>query len=89
MIIPEIPWYYAGVGSRETPEDVLQLMRQFAIKLANLGWVLRSGGAPGADSAFEAGCKEVQGRMSIFLPWKGFEDRPNQEGYHSLDYIGG
>ena len=46
---------YAGVGSRETPHDVLKLMRRIAYHLAKQNWILRSGGAKGADSAFEAG----------------------------------
>jgi predicted Rossmann fold nucleotide-binding protein DprA/Smf involved in DNA uptake len=46
--------YYAGIGSRETPKDICDIMTQLAIKLANNGWVLRSGGAKGADrSRFE------------------------------------
>lgn len=64
--------YYAGVGSRETPEDVLAWMRRAGRILALKGYTLRSGGAPGADTAFEKGCDEVQGRKTIFLGWKGF-----------------
>lgn len=47
--------YYTGVGSRETPEEIQMVMRKTAEKLASLGWTLRSGGAKGADSAFELG----------------------------------
>jgi DNA-binding XRE family transcriptional regulator len=47
--------YYAGIGSRETPKDICEIMTQLATKLANTGWVLRSGGAKGADQAFEKG----------------------------------
>ena len=46
---------YAGIGSRETPRDVLDLMTRIAEKLSRQDWVLRSGGAKGADSAFEKG----------------------------------
>jgi len=49
--------FYTGVGSRETPESVLRLMKKIAIKLSELGYCLRSGGADGADSAFEAGAR--------------------------------
>ena len=49
------PKYYAGVGSRDTPPEVLARMTGIATKLYYLGYVLRSGGAPGADQAFEAG----------------------------------
>lgn len=46
---------YTGVGSRKTPAWALELMKKMAAKLSADGWVLRSGGADGADSAFEVG----------------------------------
>lgn len=64
--------FYAGIGSRRTPPEMLARMRKLARRLAQLGFVLRSGAADGADAAFEAGCDEVQGAKSIWLPWKGF-----------------
>lgn len=63
---------YAGIGSRETPTDVQMLMARFAIKAAGKNYLLRSGGAGGADLAFERGCDSVGGRKAIYLPWKGF-----------------
>lgn len=63
---------YAGIGSRSTPEDVLENMQWSATVLANEGWLLRSGGADGADRAFERGCDIAQGEKEIWLPWKGF-----------------
>jgi hypothetical protein len=63
--------YYAGIGSRDTPTDVLKLMTGIANKLSQLNYVLRSGGAEGADTAFETGAKTKQ----IFLPWEGFNGR--------------
>lgn len=59
---------YAGIGARSTPKDVLELMVEISSQLGELGWTLHSGGADGADSAFEHGAKEKQ----IFLPWKGY-----------------
>lgn len=47
--------FYAGIGSRETPVNILSDMHAIAIKLSERGWILRSGGARGADSAFERG----------------------------------
>lgn len=44
---------YAGIGSRETPTDVMHQMGNIASYLAGLGFTLRSGGAGGADTAFE------------------------------------
>ena len=62
--------YYAGIGSRETPPDVMKRMTQLARRLDQLGFVLRTGGADGADTAFARG---VEGSLKqVFLPWKGF-----------------
>jgi len=47
--------YYTGVGARDTPDNILELMKSIAIFLKSLGFVLRSGRAKGADSAFESG----------------------------------
>ncbi len=46
---------YAGIGSRETPLEILRLMTDIGTFMADRGFMLRSGGARGADSAFEAG----------------------------------
>jgi len=71
--------YWTGVGSRETPADILTEMRRLARVLAAAGHILRSGGAPGADSAFEEGAREVPGgHLEIFLPWKGFNNNPSR-----------
>ncbi len=50
-----MPKYYAGIGSRETPVHIQNVMTKLATKLANDGYILRSGGAKGADKAFENG----------------------------------
>ena len=60
-------FYYAGIGSRRTPPDVCDIMTKLARWLAEKGLILRSGGADGADSAFEKGAGEAK---EIFLPWK-------------------
>lgn len=61
------PDAYAGVGSRQTPADVLLHMTAVARELATLGWTLRSGGATGADTAFERGCDAGNGVKEILL----------------------
>jgi hypothetical protein len=48
---------------------VLQVMRKVAHRLSEIGYPLLSGGAAGADSAFEEGCF---GKKEIYLPWPGF-----------------
>jgi len=55
--------YYAGIGSRETPRDILNKMTRIAKAFEVIGFTLRSGGARGADRAFERG---VQNRKEIF-----------------------
>lgn len=67
--------YYAGIGSRETPPDTLETMERIGTALAIRGFVLRSGGADGADRSFETGCDAVRGPKEIFLPWEGFNGR--------------
>lgn len=57
--------YYAGIGSRETPIDILWLMRKSAAKLSG-SHILRSGGAKGADKWFEIGAIESNGKREIF-----------------------
>ena len=72
-----LPVYYTGIGSRSTPPGILVLMEQIGADLAEWGFTLRSGGAAGADSAFESGCDAVEGSKEIFLPWTGFSSNPS------------
>lgn len=67
---------YAGIGSRRTPTDVLDLMTQLATQLAQNGWVLRTGLATGADQAFHRGATKAGTPMAVevYLPWGGFEE---------------
>ena len=85
---------YAGFGSRKTPEAILFKMEEIAKKLSELGYTLRSGGAIGADSAFEKGAskkeiflskdatKEAQDFSSRFHPlWEMLD--PYVRGLHA------
>ncbi len=78
--------YYTGIGSRETPEQILALIRKIAHKMAKMGYTLRSGGAEGADTAFADGwgdawsetvdnMMESPYKAEIYLPWEGFNDQ--------------
>jgi hypothetical protein len=69
--------YYSGIGSRETPSDMMGVMSTIAKFLAERGYTLRSGGAAGADTAFESGVPEGMPK-EIYLPWKGFQDNPSK-----------
>ncbi len=63
--------FYAGVGSRKTPYALRPRIRRYAQILDEMGYTLRSGGAPGADTFFEEGAT----RKEIYLPWPGFQRR--------------
>jgi len=75
--------YYAGIGSRQTPMNTLIMMREAATSLEIMGFKLRSGGAAGADSAFEQGVTNPD-NMDIYLPWSSFNKNPS-----SLSVISG
>jgi len=70
---------YAGIGSRKTPIDMQEKMTEIAERLSRSNYILNSGGAPGADTAFELGAS----RKQIFLPWDGFNGRKE----NGKDYI--
>jgi len=72
---------YAGIGSRDTPEHVLKKMRACAKRLKELGFTLRSGGAKGADSAFE---QYAGTQAEIYLPFDGFEGK-RDNGYQLIN----
>lgn len=52
--------YYTGVGARRTPAYILDLMTLIAVNMESKGNTLRSGGAAGADRAFEAGAGSLK-----------------------------
>lgn len=60
-------FYYAGIGSRSTPLEIQRLMAQYASRLERLGFTLRTGGAVGADTAFECGVQN-RSNIEIFRP---------------------
>ena len=87
---------YTGVGSRDTPPAILAFMRTIASQLAADGWTLRSGGADGADKAFEDGWWDwVQSRdvcsntrqAELYIPWDGYNDHwsTSHNGCNFLD----
>ena len=83
---------YAGIGSRRTPQDILENMTKIATWLESLGYTLNSGGAKGADEYFEKGVKT---NKNIFIPWNGFNGiydgivhKPNSEiGQKATDIV--
>lgn len=77
--------YYTGIGSRETPEDVLLLLRDSGAYFARKGYALRSGGADGADFYCELGCRKESGEKEIYLPWRNFNDNESNLFPENLD----
>jgi len=71
---------YAGIGSRKTPKDIQKMMIQIGSMYASLGYVLHSGGAEGADTAFATGHGFIAPlNKEIFLPWNNFNQKTIQE----------
>lgn len=68
---------YAGIGARKTPDNIQIHMTSAAVQLSTCGFTLRSGGADGADSAFELGAPKD--KKEIFLPWNNFNGRKLSE----------
>lgn len=75
--------HYTGIGSRLTPKDVQHKMTRIAQFLSSRNFILRSGGADGADSAFELGALSKE----VYLPWENFNQNesllfpPKKEAY--------
>ena len=74
--------YYTGIGSRQADETVCSAMTETAKLLDSCGYTLRSGGADGADLAFEKGALNKE----IWVPWKGFNSNesnltPSKEAF--------
>ena len=67
--------FYTGIGSRKTPKDILEFMTKQAKLLQYHGYTLRSGGANGADTAFETGINN----KDIYLPWQHFNNNLSTE----------
>ena len=65
---------YAGVGSRNTPPAILDAMRDIAETLGNADYALSTGGAYGADKAFEDGTMRTDAPVTVHAPWSGYND---------------
>ena len=68
---------YAGLAAPQPPPDVWDVLRRAAAFLAARGWMCRSGGAPGAAAACEAGALAglragAPGGLTVYLPWPAF-----------------
>lgn len=69
--------FFTGIGSRETPKWIGLVLSKFTNYMTSRGYILRSGGAPGADTFCEDGVtntllKDSNDFKEIYIPWKGF-----------------
>lgn len=69
--------FFTGIGSRETPKWIGLILSKFTNYMTSRGYILRSGGAPGADTFCESGVtntliKDSNDFKEIYIPWKGF-----------------
>jgi|SRR5688572_10589041 len=79
----------AGIGSRKTPQDVLDIFENFARRASagrnGYGAWFRSGHADGADYAFEKGARQ---KCIVYLPWDSFNhEKPLLGRATALNYI--
>ena len=74
---------YAGIGSRQTPKEILELMEKIGYKLAHMGWTLQTGACKGADQSFAHGALKSKIDLCVLLclPWDSYER-------HWVDYAG-
>lgn len=75
--------FYAGIGSRQTPVDVIKWMTRIATYLSDRGYILRSGNAVGADTAFQRGAKSKE----VYLPWRGYNGGSEDHVQVSRDIV--
>ena len=79
---------YAGVGSRQTPPGILEAMADIAQTLGDAGTALSTGGAHGADKAFETGALRTDAPITVHTPWPGYNGyRPGRDPETDIDVV--
>ena len=79
---------YAGVGSRQTPPEILETMADIAQTLGDAGTALSTGGAHGADKAFETGALRTHAPITVHTPWPGYNGyRPGRDPETDIDVV--
>jgi len=78
---------YAGIGSRETPAEIITVMQQTAILLAIDGHTLSTGAALGADQAFANGANLAHGFIHLHLPWRSYEEAWRKHMHHTKLFV--
>ncbi len=77
--------FFAGIGSRKTPADIQILMAQITRELYSQGYILRSGGAVGADTAFQNGVPDGDD-MEIYLDAL-HTNKQCADGWYNVSYL--
>ena len=71
------------IGSRQTPLHILAIMQVLSKYFYKSGWILRSGGADGADTAGATHYPVNDPLREIYVPWKNFNNV--EDGIHDGD----
>ena len=79
---------YAGIGSRETPIEIQSKMSKVAKMLEEKGYTLRSGGADGADFAFEKGLAKTSKNKEIYLANTDYRNKATGQFYNDRSEAG-
>lgn len=74
------------IGSRETPLTAQDSITDFSAAVQRNKGIVRSGGAPGADSACERGITDPRAKQ-IFLPFSNFNGVMAGAGVYVLDQL--
>lgn len=72
---------FTCVGSRSTPEDIIEIMKHTGRAIAKKGWVVRTGDAEGADKAFRLGTNIEGGFLEVYTPQES-----SHISYHTWKY---
>jgi hypothetical protein len=76
--------HWTGVGSQKTPPQVGQVMTRLSAYFETLRFVLRTGGASGADTYFYNGLnRKNDNTLQMFHPWKGFSSSGSDDHYRA------
>ena len=67
--------YFSAVGKITTPPTVKDRIVEELKKYVTFGYILRSGGAKGADTIFAQTYMEMGGKVEIYLPWNGYNGK--------------
>ncbi len=71
----------ACIGARETPQSILDNMKDIGFILAARGYTVASGNAKGADEYFAKGANEIDPtKVSLYLPWSNLNEHLQVKG---------